>query len=321
MLKTDGLALSLQQVDDGIGRLLRGIDPAIFDISRIPFNFLGKAARARFSILMGDALGIKRQLSERVGVTAELTHTASLLHDDCVDKASSRRGVPTLNTSLGVNKAILVGDLMVAIAFDRAAQIAPGTDKELVNAVRRMTEGALLEENSKGLNSGEEELYRITALKTGALFRWCALTLSRLAKKTALFEPCARLGEETGVCFQLVDDTLDFESETSNSGKDKFKDIFDGKRTLPLILALKDKVSGPELEKLMAAFAASGSRDLISAISAADIVVKRGFAKAAREKARERARTAIFPLIELLPEKDCAAELKNYINALIERTA
>ena len=321
MLKTDGLALSLKKVDDGISVLLRGIDPSVFDISRIPFNFLGKAARARFSILMGDALGIERPLSERVGIAAELTHTASLLHDDCIDKSSTRRGVPTLNASLGVNKAILVGDLLIALAFDRAAQVSPGAAEELVNAVHHMTEGALLEENSKGLSMGEEEIYRILSLKTGALFRWCALTLSRLAKKPALFEPCARLGEETGVCFQLVDDALDFESETSNSGKDRFKDIFDGKRTLPLILALKDKVSGPELEKLMAAFSASGSKDLISAMRAADIVAKRGFAKAAREKARERARTSVFPLIALLPEKDCAAEFKNYINALTERAA
>jgi octaprenyl-diphosphate synthase len=193
--------------------------------------------------------------------------------------------------------------------------------EELVTAVRRMTEGALLEENSKGGCVSEEELYRVTSLKTGALFRWCALALSRLAKKPALFEPCARLGEETGVCFQIIDDALDFESEAASSGKDSLKDIFDGKRTLPLVLALKDKTAGPELEKLLSAFSASGSKDLASATLAAGIVIKKGFTEAAREMARARAQNNIFPLIDLLPEKECAADFKNYISELIERRA
>lgn len=321
MLKTDGPGISLKRVNDNITGLLRGIDPSVFDINQIPFSFLGKGVRARFSILMGDALGLKRPLSERVGEAAELTHTASLLHDDCVDKASNRRGVATLNASLGFNKAILVGDLVVALAFERASAIAPGIAEELVSAVRRMTEGALLEENSKGRRVSEKELDRMAALKTGALFRWCALALARLAKKPALFEPCARLGEETGVSFQLIDDVLDFESEALSSGKDSLKDIFEGKHTLPLVLALKDKTSGPELEKLISAFSASGARDLGCAALAAGIVTKRGFTSAARDSARERARASIFPLIELLPEKESAAELKNYISALLERTA
>jgi len=321
MLKTYGLEISLKRVNDSITGLLHGIDPSVFDINQIPFSFIGKAARARFSILMGDALGLKRRLSERVGEVAELTHTASLLHDDCVDKAANRRGIATLNASLGFNKAILVGDLVVALAFERASAIAPGIAEELVSAVRRMTEGALLEENSKGRRVSEKELDRLTALKTGALFRWCALALTRLAEKPALFEPCARLGEETGVSFQLIDDVLDFESEASSSGKDSLKDIFEGKHTLPLVLALKDKTSGPELEKLISAFSASGARDMASAALAAAVVTKGGFAKAARDSARQRARASIFPLIELLPEKESAVELKNYINALLERTA
>lgn len=321
MIKTDGIGLSIKRVNDDITGLLRGVDPAVFDISRVPFNFLGKAARARFSILLGGALGVRRALAERVGAAAELTHTASLLHDDCVDKASVRRGVAALNASLGVNRAILVGDLLVSLAFEKAAAIAPGMADELVRAVRSMTEGALLEENSKGLRVSEDGLYRTAALKTGALFRWCALALARLAKKPALFEPCARLGSETGVCFQLVDDALDFECGASGAGKDGLKDIFEGKYTLPLILALKDETRGPELKKLMAAFSASGSVDCATAALAADIVVKGGFTGAARETARERARTAILPLIALLPEKESAAALGDYINALIERTA
>ena len=195
MLKTDNLEISLRRVNNRIAGLLGGIDSSVFDINRIPFNFMGKAARTRFSILMGDALGVKRQLAESVGEVAELTHTASLLHDDCVDKASTRRGVATLNASLGVNKAILVGDLVVALAFERAAAIAPGIAEELVGAVRRMTEGALLEENSKGRRISEKELDRLTALKTGALLRWRELALARLAEKPALVEPCSGLGE------------------------------------------------------------------------------------------------------------------------------
>jgi len=321
MAKTESVEISVGRIGDGITRLLRGVDPSVLDIQKIPFSFMGKAARARFSILLGDALGLKRRLSERVAEAAELTHTASLLHDDCVDRSSSRRGRPTLNSYLGFNKAVLAGDLVVSLAFERASAIAPGIAEELVNAVRRMTEGALLEENSKGRRLSERDLERLTALKTGALFRWCALSLARLAKQPSLLEPCARLGEEAGVAFQFIDDILDFESEAASSGKDGLKDIFAGKHTLPLILALQDTSSGPEVERHISAFSVSNSSDLASAALAAEIVKNRGFLKAARDSAKKRARTSLFPLIKLLPERESALKLEHYINALLERTA
>ena len=73
------------------------------------FHFMGKAVRSRFTLLLGDALGLERGAAARVGAAAELIHTASLLRDDCIDRAALRRRPPHLNESQGINTAILVG--------------------------------------------------------------------------------------------------------------------------------------------------------------------------------------------------------------------
>ena len=158
---------SLARINREINALLAGVDKAVYDHGRNDFNFMGKAVRLRFTLLLGDALGLERSAAERISAAAELIHTASLMHDDCIDRAALRRGLPTLNKKLGVPAAILVGDLVVSFAFEYASGIAPGTAGDLIRAVRRRTEGAPLEENLRYKKISAADAERILRLKTG----------------------------------------------------------------------------------------------------------------------------------------------------------
>lgn len=315
-----GLEEALRGVADDVSASLGGIPPEVFDFKKHPFSFLGKAARARFTLLLAGALGADRGRAAAVAAAAELTHTASLLHDDCLDTARYRRGLPTLYDQLGVNGAILVGDLLIALAFDRAGRAAPELQAELVHAVRRMTEGALIEENSRGRKISAADCARIASLKTGALFRWCGLAACHLAGRRDLLETCARLGEEAGTVFQMVDDVLDFEGDEAACGKETLKDIRDGKFTLPLILALNDPAAGPGAEKLLSAMLASPAADLAKAVELAALVKSGGFAAAARREGEARVK-GLLALADALPAREEAAALKDFLTALGARTA
>lgn len=311
---------SLRAVNGDISAALENIAPEVFNFKKYPFSFMGKAARARFTLLISDALDVPRAKAQIAAAAAELTHTASLLHDDCLDTARYRRGLPTLYDQMGVNSAILVGDLLIAIAFERAGHAAPELQGELVRAVRHMTEGALIEENSRGRKVSAAEAERMVLLKTGALFRWCALSACYMARRPELFETCARLGGEAGSAFQLIDDVLDFEGDAGACGKETLKDIKEGKFTLPLILALNDAAAGPAAEKLLAAMNSGPAADYSPALELAELVKKGGFAAAARTAAREKLR-ALEPLIDKLPNAEGGAALKAFLLALGERKA
>jgi len=311
---------SLRSVNGYIAAELGAIDPEVFNFEKYPFSFMGKAARARFTLLMAYSLGAGRDLAEKAAAAAELTHTASLLHDDCLDMALYRRGLPTLYDQLGVNSAILVGDLLIAMAFECAGHAAPDLLESLVEAVKRMTKGALIEENSRGKKISAAAAEKIVALKTGALFRWCALAACRLADKPALLADCARLGEEAGSAFQLIDDVLDFEGDAGACGKETLKDIKEGKFTLPLILALNDAKAGPEAEKLLAAVRSGPEADLAPALDLAELVRNGGFSGAARKIAVEKLKN-LFPFIDTFPCAEEAAALKDFLLTLGTRTA
>ncbi|MDA8130556.1 MAG: polyprenyl synthetase family protein [Elusimicrobia bacterium] len=321
MTKTAGsIDNSLLSVKDLISVELAGIGREIFDFDLHPFNFMGKAARARFTLLMAGALKADSASAVKTAAAAELAHTASLMHDDCLDMARYRRGLPTLYDQVGVNAAILVGDLLITLALETAGRAAPDLPQSLLAAVKRMTEGALIEENSKGRKIAPELAQKIVSLKTGALFRWCSLAACRLAGRPELLEDCARIGEDAGCAFQIIDDVLDFEGDAEACGKETLQDIKEGKFTLPLILALNDASSGPEAEKLLTAVKSGPEPDLSSALELAALVREGGFSAAARKAAADKI-AALSPVIDRFPAAEEAAALKAFLAALSERTA
>lgn len=308
---------SLSRINREINSLLDGVDRDVFDRAGNGFIFLGKAVRSRFTLLLGDSLGLGREEAERICVAAELVHTASLMHDDCIDRAELRRGFPTLNASLGFNAAVLLGDLIVAIAFDHARTISQDCAASLVGTVRRMAEGALLEENFRYKRISAAEAERVVRLKTGELFRWCALAASELSGRGDLYGVCGTIGAETGAVFQIIDDVLDFEGEPEMTGKAGLKDIAEGKATLPLILALNDPRYADGIEAGLASLKA-GAADPSLAPRIAGIIKDNGFAAGARALAERKVR-ALDRAVARLPVRAAAGELRDYLRSLSDR--
>ncbi len=320
MLTSLNINPSLQKIESEIVKIFKSVDKDIFDMAKNPFNFIGKATRAKFTLLLGDILGIKRRLSQEIAICAELIHTASLLHDDCIDNSSVRRGLKTINSKMGSNTAILLGDLTVSFAFDCAMKINHETAATLVNTVKKMTEGALLEENLKYKKISRQEYDKIISLKTASIFNWCAISVCRASDKIELLKTCSIIAKSIGAGFQIIDDALDFESANGSLNKNVLKDITAGKITLPLILAMADKTCGDEIKNKVRELKNSGFANIHIAIEIAKTVKAKKFTNKARKTAKSMI-DDIAPYIDELPSNNAKTEFKNFIFALINRTS
>jgi octaprenyl-diphosphate synthase len=177
-----------------------------------------------------------------VAAAAELLHTASLLHDDVVDRAEVRRGRPSANAIWGNSRAVLVGDFCLARA---SGMIVEDGDPELLwvfaDTIRLMAEGELLQlERSYDCSVTESHYYDVIDRKSATL-------LSAASEAGAILGGVTRperrrladFGRELGLAFQLRDDALDYSGSEEVLGKQPYTDLREGKVTLPLLLTLK----------------------------------------------------------------------------------
>ncbi|MEW5950786.1 MAG: polyprenyl synthetase family protein [Elusimicrobia bacterium] len=303
-------------VKSEIEKILSSLDKEIFDHKEKQYLSFGKGMRSKFAFLLGEAMGIPEEKSLALAVCAEIVHNASLLHDDCVDAALLRRGKPTLNSVLGVNKAILLGDLSMALAFKKAEELSCEISSQLVFSVRKMAEGALLEENFKNNIITREQYRKMVSGKTSALFRWISLS-SAFFSKTPNFEAAAHIAENFGMMFQITDDVIDIEN-CGDSGKDCLKDLMEGKCSFPLIIALEDKKFSAKNEHNIKDFFSSELKDYAMAYNLAEEIKKGGFVSAARkeaEKITEEMKNYIFTM----PNSKAASEFYAFAYGLCSR--
>jgi heptaprenyl diphosphate synthase len=183
-------------------------------------------------------------------VVVELTHLATLYHDDVMDEAALRRGAVSANSRWGNTIAILTGDFLFARASDILADLGPECVRLQARTFERLVHGQIRE--TVGPQDGEDALdhyLRVVADKTGSLIGTSArfgAMLSGADESTT--EVLARYGERIGVAFQLSDDLLDVASETGQSGKTPGTDLREGIQTLPTLLARR--TPDPESERL-----------------------------------------------------------------------
>ena len=175
----------------------------------------------------------------KVAAALELVHTATLLHDDVIDKAPLRRGRPTVNAKWGDDVAILIADYLYSNAFGLAMQSLPPQVLSLVCQVTaRMCEGELFQIEKRDTRLTREDYLRIVRGKTAFLFSACAGLGAVLAGAgDDRTEAMTRFGLGFGVAFQISDDSLDMVAPDEDLGKLHGTDIRNGKQTLPLILA------------------------------------------------------------------------------------
>lgn len=232
--------------------LLARVELCIQQVQDKDKDFLGLAAREAVSgrgkrlrpsllLLAAECAGKAAESSIALAAVVEIVHSASLVHDDVVDEASSRRGRRSANASWGNKISVLLGDYLIARAFE----LLPVADRdwsvpELAGIATRMCAGQVKELRAVGKTLTEKEYLEIAQAKTGALFGFCGYAGARTANgSNAMALALQGFGEKFGVAFQFADDILDLVGTDGRSGKSEGRDLAEGKFTLPLILAVK----------------------------------------------------------------------------------
>jgi octaprenyl-diphosphate synthase len=199
----------------------------------------------------------------RLGCVVELLHTATLIHDDVVDRAPLRRGRPSANARWGDDAALLVGDHLYSRCM--ALLVADGdlaVMESLATAMVSMTEAEVFQlERKREARLTEADYLRIIRQKTATFMSACCRiggVLGRL--DPASVEALAAFGEGLGIAFQIIDDSLDFAADPTRLGKAIGHDLLEGKRTLPLIVTL-DRATDEERGRILEALGRPGLQD------------------------------------------------------------
>jgi geranylgeranyl pyrophosphate synthase len=197
----------------------------------------GKRIRPTLGLLVGNMLGAPEEKLITLGASVELLHTATLVHDDLIDGALLRRGIPTLNARWSPAATVLTGDFL----FARAAKLAAETDylplmKLFADTLATIVNGELTQMfSARGVIERDNYYQRIYA-KTASLFEMASLAASMVATEEEDTRAAMKVfGYEVGMAFQIVDDILDFTGEQSAVGKPIGSDLLNGLVTLPAI--------------------------------------------------------------------------------------
>ncbi len=206
----------------------------------------GKQLRPVLVYLTAGACGGVTAATTTAAAMVELVHNASLLHDDVVDQAELRRGMPAVYRLWKSRGAVLTGDYMLALGLQLAVDSGQYELLGFMNsAVQQMSQSELDQiQRAKRGYTDEEGYYRVIRGKTADLLRTCAASGAHTAgAESAVVQKLAEFGENLGMAFQIRDDILDFSSHTV-TGKTGGNDLREGKMTLPVIYALEGVPSG-----------------------------------------------------------------------------
>ena len=197
----------------------------------------GKRIRPTLGLLVGNMLGAPEEKLITLGAAVELLHTATLVHDDLIDGALLRRGMPTLNARWSPAATVLTGDFM----FARAAKLAAETDhlplmKLFADTLATIVNGELTQMFSARGVIARDNYYRRIYAKTASLFEMSTLAAAMVATDDEAVRASMKdFGYETGIAFQIVDDILDFTGNQNAVGKPIGSDLLNGLVTLPAI--------------------------------------------------------------------------------------
>jgi octaprenyl-diphosphate synthase len=218
---------------------------AITDIAKYLIAGGGKRIRPLLLLLSSKALDSTLNTTEesriRLGAVVEMLHTATLVHDDIIDEADTRRGRPSSNTTWGNAKCVLAGDWLYMQSFRTALEERNFRVLELlISLTQQMVEGELLQMEKLGHLINEEEYFDLIYRKTACLFQVSMQLGAAVTQSSAQID--AQLGEygrNLGLAFQIVDDVLDLTAAEEVLGKPVASDLREGKATLAVIHALE----------------------------------------------------------------------------------
>lgn len=190
----------------------------------------GKRLRAKLVLKIAP----KSEEAILLGAIIELIHAASLLHDDVIDDATLRRGVPSVNATEGSKSAVMLGDIFYSKAFSSLLSLDVKVAKIVADAVTSLSIGEMQDVKlSETFNDDDEKYLEMLYLKTSVLIEATAASAALLSGKE--FEKYRIFGKNLGLSFQIIDDILDITSDEATLGKPALHDYVEGKCTLPYI--------------------------------------------------------------------------------------
>ncbi|HEX6719449.1 MAG TPA: polyprenyl synthetase family protein [Pyrinomonadaceae bacterium] len=280
----------------------------------------GKRVRPALTILSNYAVGGdgSRYNSIRMATVMEFLHTATLVHDDIIDKADTRRKRPTVNALYGNETAVLMGDWLYMSAFETslAERSLPILDI-LTSVTRKMTEGEILQLTLLGdPDVSETQYFDVLKRKTAYLFSASCEIGAILGGASEKQQRALRdYGLSLGTAFQLIDDLLDFTSNEEALGKAAGADLLGGKVTLPLIYLREAEPQSREMVQTVLCdekYESVRQQDLLEALTRSGALER---ARARANEYAEEARTAL----EILPDSEYCDSLRALPTYILDR--
>jgi octaprenyl-diphosphate synthase len=280
----------------------------ITDIAQYLMSGGGKRIRPLLLLLSAKAVGCTSHSRIRLGAVVEMLHTATLVHDDIIDEADTRRGRPSSNTTWGNSKCVLAGDWLYMQAFRAALDERNFHVLDLlISLTQQMVEGELLQMQKLGHLINEEEYFDLIFRKTACLFKvsmqlGAALAPDTSANQLADFDTqLGEYGRNLGLAFQIVDDVLDLTAAEEVLGKPVASDLREGKATLAVIHAL-ERGTGADREAIRTVLA-DRSFDRVSHPQILEILQRHGSIEYAMDTACAYAEAARLSIADL-PHSD-----------------
>ena len=219
----------MHRVEEQIARLIQEID--YDEVSRL-FNTLSGGKRLRAKLVLKIAKD--HEDAPLLAAIVELIHAASLLHDDVIDEAMTRRGVASVNATDGSKTAVMLGDILYSKAFTELVVFDKLVAQTIAASVTALSKGEMMDvKMAESFNSDENIYLDMLYLKTATLIEAAAKASAILAGKNAATH--ALYGKNLGLSFQIIDDILDITSDAATLGKPAMNDFVEGKCTLPYI--------------------------------------------------------------------------------------
>jgi len=312
------VADDLREVDLVIRQRLASDVVLVNQIAEYIVGSGGKRLRPLVTVVVARACGCADSRYTEAAAIIEFIHTATLLHDDVVDRSELRRGRDTANAVWGNEPSVLVGDYVYSRAFEMMVSLGNMRIMDVMaSATNKIAEGEVLQlMNAHDPDTTEERYFEVIYRKTAKLFEAGAQVAAILSgKATGEEEAMARYGKHLGTAFQLIDDVLDYRADAEELGKNLGADLAEGKPTLPLIYALKN--GSPEQIGVIRASIEQGNVVELNRITSA-IESTGGLAYTA-QLARREASIAVDAL-SVLPDSPYKQALRELADFAVDRT-
>jgi octaprenyl-diphosphate synthase len=267
----------------------------------------GKRLRAKLVLKIAG----ESEESIKLASIIELIHAASLLHDDVIDDALTRRGVDSINAIFGNKTAIMLGDILYSKAYEKLVEFDSNISQIVADAVALLSVGELLDvELSKEINLDKDRYFDMIYKKTAVLIEATAKSSALLVGKDA--NKYATYGKNLGLAFQVIDDVLDVIQNDKTLGKPALNDFKEGKTTL-IYIDLIDALSGEDREKVISFF----KQELSD--SDRQWLLMKVFQTGALKKSIDLAKSLGKEALEAVEGEENQVELQKVIRDMIER--